>query len=295
VNPGHLLPWILAGRVVLSVGASVIQKQALVQGTDPGGFWRRNYLWMVPAGLVGMFLDWDSVVASQPRFWWNAVVAGAIDAAGNLLMLSALRRTDLSVFGPLTAFRPVLALMFGWLFLRESPSATGLVGVAVTASGGALLFSDNRSGPTVSNGSRAVGIILRLAGLSLSTLAAVFLKTAVQSGTPGMTLGVWIASGSLAVHLAGIVRIQGPPEAAASSEPPIGSSGTHAAVFFLMQWLTLLVFRESLLAYSFAFFQAGMVLQVVVGRILFDEPAFGRRLAGCGVLGIGTLLIAWKG
>ena len=295
MNAGLLLPWILAGRVVLSVGASALQKRVLNQGADPSEFWRRNYRWMVPAGLAWMLLDWDPEAASRPRFWWNAIAAGVIDAAGNLLMLSALRRTDLSVFGPMTAFRPVLALMFGWLFLRESPSATGLVGLAVTAIGGALLLSDTRSGTTASTGSRPVGILLRLAGLSLSTFAAVFLKSAVQTGTTGMTLGVWIVTGALAVHLAGIAGKKPNQEAESLAETPAGISGTHAAVFFLMQWLTLLAFRGSLLAYSFAFFQAGMVLQVVVGRVVFGEPAFGRRLAGCGILGIGTLLIAWKG
>jgi hypothetical protein len=65
----------------------------------------------------------------------------------------------------------------------------------------------------------------------------------------------------------------------------------HAAIFFVMQWLTLEVFRSTLLAYSFAFFQLGMVLQVLIGHRVFHEPHFRRRLACCGIIGAGALLV----
>jgi hypothetical protein len=48
----------------------------------------------------------------------------------------------------------------------------------------------------------------------------------------------------------------------------------HAAAFFMMQWLTLHVFAATLLAYSFAFFQLAMVLQVIVGRWMFKSGTF---------------------
>ncbi|MSU32737.1 MAG: hypothetical protein EXS25_08790 [Pedosphaera sp.] len=59
--------------------------------------------------------------------------------------------------------------------------------------------------------------------------------------------------------------------------------------------MTVQVFQQSLLAYSFAFFQCSMVLQVIVGRVAFAEPAFLRRLIASVIMLIGALLIVWKG
>jgi len=67
----------------------------------------------------------------------------------------------------------------------------------------------------------------------------------------------------------------------------------HAAAFFIMQWLTLHVFAATLLAYSFAFFQLAMVLQVIVGRLMFNEPHFRKRLVCCAVICVGAALIVY--
>jgi len=62
-----------------------------------------------------------------------------------------------------------------------------------------------------------------------------------------------------------------------------------------MQWLTIRIFQMTLLAYSFVFFQLGMVLQVFVGRIFFNEPSFARRLTASIVMAGGSILILWRG
>jgi len=61
-----------------------------------------------------------------------------------------------------------------------------------------------------------------------------------------------------------------------------------------MQWLTLEVFRTTLLAYSFAFFQLGMVLQVLIGCFVFREGQLFRRLVCCAIMVLGALLISLK-
>ena len=63
----------------------------------------------------------------------------------------------------------------------------------------------------------------------------------------------------------------------------------------MLQGLTVQVLQQNLLAYSFAFFQCSIVLQVIVGRVAFAEPAFLRRLIASVIMLGGTLLIVWKG
>jgi len=273
----------LLGRVLLSASASTLQKKLTLDGVETVALWRSTYAWMaIPAAIV-LALTGKVLPAG---FWQNAIAAGLLDALGNLAMVAALRSTDLSIFGPLNGFRPVLALLFGWLFLGEQPSLLGSVGVGVTVVGVGLLLREEDGNTSAKAAWRVLA--LRGAGLSLSTFAAVFLKRATLAGSAGMTLGVWILCGLVVFGLFSLRSASKPGNELASARTLLAG---HAAIFFVMQWLTLEVFRSTLLAYSFAFFQLGMVLQVLIGHRVFHEPHFRRRLVCCGIIGAGALLV----
>jgi drug/metabolite transporter (DMT)-like permease len=188
------------------------------------------------------------------------------------------------VFGPLNGFRPVLALLFGWMFLAEMPTALGGIGVGVTVIGTAMLLREEQ--PEKADGIAWQMFGLRVAGLALSTFASVFLKRATLLGGPELTLGVWILCGLPVFWLWSSRKVE-------SSIDQRHLLTLHAAAFFIMQWLTLHVFAATLLAYSFAFFQLAMVLQVIVGRWMFNEPHFRKRLACCGIICAGAALITY--
>jgi drug/metabolite transporter (DMT)-like permease len=274
------LPLVLLGRVLLSVAASSLQKQLTRRDVGSAALWRATYAWMaLPACLI-LALGLRRGLTTQ--FWFNALAAGTLDALGNLAMVAALRRTDLSVFGPLNGFRPVLALVFGWVFLREMPTALGGLGVGVTVIGTAMLLRDEESEKASGIARQMFG--LRVAGLALSTLASVFLKRATLLGGPELTLGVWILCGLPVFWLWSSRKVE-------TSIDHRHLLTLHAAAFFILQWLTLHVFAATLLAYSFAFFQLAMALQVIVGRWMFNEPHFRKRLACCAVICAGAALI----
>ena len=277
-----LLPVVLLGRVLLSVAASTLQKQLTRREVGSAALWRATYLWMALPACVILALGLRRGLTVE--FWLNALAAGALDALGNLAMVAALRRTDLSVFGPLNGFRPVLALLFGWMFLSEMPTALGGIGVGVTVIGTAMLLRDEQA--EKANGSAWQILGLRVAGLALSTFASVFLKRATLLGGPELTLGVWILCGLPVFWLWSSRRGEAPADQRHLLT-------LHAAAFFVMQWLTLHVFKATLLAYSFAFFQLAMVLQVIVGHWMFNEPHFRKRLACCAMICAGAALIAY--
>jgi drug/metabolite transporter (DMT)-like permease len=281
-------PLFLFGRVFLSASASAFQKRLTLGGMSGAQIWRITYAWMSLPAVLALAMALEQPV--HAGFWRDAALAGVIDALGNLAMLAALSSTDLSVFGPLNGFRPVLALAFGWAFLGEQVSWNGGLGVGITVLGAALLLSSpgSRKAPRTEAAWKSGG--LRLLGLALSTLASVFFKRALFSGSSGATLGVWILCG-LPVVWFGFRRAPPIPKEKAPANRGRGLLFAHAAIFFAMQWLTLEVFRTTLLAYSFAFFQLGMVLQVLIGCWLFCEGQMFRRLACCAIMGLGALLI----
>ena len=298
---------LVLARVLLSVSANAVQKRLVFHGALASRIWLLTYLLMLaPACLLAAF---NSGLRSG-SFWGDILLGGFIDALGNLAMLAALRLTDLSVFGPLNAFRPILALFFGWLFLHETPSALGALGVGITVAGAVLLLvgrtvpvSHAEVGRTVPVSRFAplqrahVARVLtwRLLGLGLATFGAVFLKRAAGVASAEMTLAGWIICGLVCLAVAYLIRPPHKPSLAISFHEHRGWYLWHAALFLGMQWMTIRIFQETLLAYSFVFFQLGMILQVIMGRVVFREPAFRRRLAGCVVMALGSALIFWKG
>jgi uncharacterized membrane protein len=222
-------------------------------------------------------------------FWMDSLLGGVLDALGNLAMIAALHAADLSVYGPLNAVRPILALIFGWLFLKETPSAAGAVGILITVGGAAFVLKEDR---TKGAKRSSVWVVLgfRLLGFALATIASVFLKRAAMAVSTEMTLMGWFFCGLVCLVVYGKIRKE--------NLVPTGERDwlvVHAVTFLIMQWMTIRIFQATLLAYAFVYFQLGMILQVIGGRVFFREPHFARRMFGCVVMAIGAALILSHG
>lgn len=250
------------------------------------GVWTATYAAMLPVAVLMAAFTWRRPPGS---FWADSLLGGVLDALGNLAMIAALRATDLSVFGPLNAIRPILALLFGWIFLNETPTESGLVGILITVAGALLVLKEDRAvRGNQSSVWKALGF--RLVGFALSTVASVFLKRAATTVSAEMTLAGWVLCGLFCLILYGIVR--------GEALVPTGQGNwllSHAATFLVMQWLTIKIFQATLLSYAFVFFQLGMILQTIAGRIFFQEPHFKRRMAGCLIMSGGAALILLRG
>ena len=285
----------IALRVILSVTANAVQKRLLLDRAGVGHTWVITYILMLVPAMI-----WALPLPRDIGFWRDVAIGGGLDAVGNLAMVAALRTTDISVFGPLNALRPILALAFGWLFLAETPTAAGLAGIAVTVVGGVILFSEN-SESHVERGRAMIlrvwkAVLLRTAGLALGVVGSVFLKRAASVSTAEATVAGWITCGLICLVVCSRIR------PVREEDSHLGALKAHwkwlvihAAVFLSMQWLTVRIFQGTLLAYSFVFFQLGMLLQVFVGRVFFKERSFVRRLVAAMVMAAGSVLILWKG
>lgn len=278
-------------RVLLSVWASAMQKISLRGGASALNFWLLTYAWMgvAAAGLIG-FAGRGLPMAALGEIAFG----GFMDAVGNLAMMAALRRADLSIFGPLSAIRPVLAFIAGWLLLGELPSLAGLAGLGVIVGSGWLLLAGGAGARREGQeGGIAAMVLLRVGGLACSSIGAVFLKRGAGATSVELTLAVWVLSGLATLGLWRAFRVGGPWQAGLAG----GAMGAlpHAVVFLGMQWMTIHIFKTTLLAYSFAYFQLGMALQVVVGAVWFKEPEFKRRLGACLGMAAGAGLVAWAG
>ncbi|MFM7102615.1 MAG: hypothetical protein ACKO3N_15760 [Verrucomicrobiota bacterium] len=290
---------LLSARLLLSVAASAWQKRLLRGAVDVGTLWGTAYLGLAGPAVVLLAAGWPGGVGGS--FWVAAAAAGGMDALGNRASGMALARSDLSVHGPLNALRPALAAFLGALLLGEYPGWLGGAGIVVTVGGTAWLWSPARPGPP-----GAAGWVMgwRVAGLGLSVGAAALLKQAVTGGGVAATLAVWVLAGWGALGVLWVLGMMAGWSSRGRStlfrERRSGRGwwaelAGHGAVLGAMQAATLAVLGAVPLASAFVFFQLAMVLQVLVGRMLFGERETARRLVACGVLCAGAAMVVADG
>lgn len=283
----------LVGRLVSSVTANVFQKKLTQssQSLHPLTITFAAYLVLMVITLPLLFLiHFDSLT---PHFWLNISLAALLDMAGTLFLVMSLSKTDLSVFGPLNAYKIVISMLFALLILGEIPSFQGFIGVAVIVIGSVLLFPPRAAGK-----SRLMtlledrGVQFRFLSLLLFSIGTLPLKSAVVSGGALSSTVFWCLIG---LPLAGSLywafnrkNVLSDWQICQQKYPALLALG---GLIFLMQFTTLLLFSELLIAYSLALFQLSMVLHVLLGHRLFDEKQLLRRLAACGVMIMGCVMV----
>jgi drug/metabolite transporter (DMT)-like permease len=226
-------------------------------------------------------------------------ICTVLAVAGNALLVAALKRGDLSILGPVNAYKAVLSLGLGVIVLGEIPTVFGALGVFLILAGSYFIV-DRAPGQARSNAFalffRDRGIQLRLAALVLSSTEAVFLKRAILHATPLTTFLFWSILGL-------------PVAAAAVALLPRGTTGQElfrlnqhwrtylwlALTTGLMQATTLLTFGKLQVGYSLALFQLSTLLSVFLGYRYFAERNIGRRLVGSIIMVAGAVLIVTFG
>lgn len=281
---------VVLGRLLFSAFANVFQKQLTHRGLHPFFIVFASY---VVLGVVSLPLLWTFVpFALGQEFWLNIFLAALLDMAGTLFLVMSLSKTDLSVFGPLNAYKVVIAMLLAMVFIGEVPSAQGFAGVAIIVAGSWLLFPPSQHEGRLLSLLRKRGVQYRFLSILLFSIGTLPLKNAVIEGGALPTTVFWCLIG---LPLAGLAQwlfvhehFAPDLERAREQVPDFLYLG---CLIFLMQYMTMLVFEQLLVAYSLALFQLGMVLQVFLGYRIFNEKHLLRRLGACLVMIAGSLMV----
>ncbi|MAK66486.1 MULTISPECIES: EamA family transporter [unclassified Methylophaga] len=283
---------IVLGRVFSSAAANVFQKQFTHKGLHSLFIVMLSYVVLASISLPLLILVEHNAI--EDGFWLNILLAALLDMAGTLFLVLSLSKTDLSVFGPLNAYKVVFSMILALIFLDEVPNLQGFTGVIIILLGSFLLFP-----PVASTSSnrlwhlfRQRGVQYRFLSILLFSIGTLPLKNAVLSGGALATTLYWCLFGlPLSVGLYyrfGGKRWQKDWQTANQHRHHFLWLGSF---IFLMQYTTMLVFSQLLVAYSLALFQLSMVLQVFLGYRIFHEKHILRRLSACGVMIAGCLLV----
>ncbi len=286
-------------RIVANPLSNVFQKTLTQRAADP------LFIICATHGLLSLAcaVAWPCLPASLPtadsyhEFWTNLSISAVLAVAGNTLLVQALKRADLSVLGPLNAYKPVVSLVPGLILLGELPGHLALGGIALIVAASVCLTEPRIHGSRIAPIARLVkdhGVQYRLAALILAAAEAVFLKAANRAATPLVTFMAWSMMGFATSLVAGGV-LMGGQWLRSGVAGLFGFGRTQYPLLALstglMQSCTIVALGAMHVGSALALFQISTVISVFLGHRFFNEGQLYRRLIGGIVMTFGAILI----
>ncbi len=230
-------------------------------------------------------------------FWKNATLMGVFCAVGNGCLAKALQLGELSVLGPINAWKSVVGLIFAFVLLGETPSFAALCGVATIIVGSYWILD---AGPERFSWRRAVGdqaIRFRVAALILAAIEAVYIKRVATISSPTEAFFVWAIFGaifSIPTLLALRVDVKGELVEAARPRNAVDYCGAALCVG-AMQTATNVAFTRLDVGCALALFQLSALVGVLLGGRLFHEKNVGKKLFGASIIVVGAASVVLFG
>jgi drug/metabolite transporter (DMT)-like permease len=300
-------------RILANPVANVFQKQLTQRSAHPVFI-----IAVVHAVLAATCLPYGLVPGAlhlPAGVWTNMIVAALLAVSGNVLLVYALSETDLSILGPINAYKSVVSLILGVFLIGERPTPMGLVGVLLIVAGSYFVIDrtvnqppspSTKLGNSPERSGRArnafvrffnePGIQLRFAALFLSASEAIFLKRAIVQSSPVIVFVLWSVLGFAMVLAWALVSLRRQfADQFVMLKEARRTFAWLAVATGAMQLATLLTFRSLQVGYSLALFQLSTIVTVLLGRRYFSETNIGERLTGSIVMAAGAVVIVLFG
>lgn len=284
-------------RIVSNPLSNVFQKKLTGNSASPFFIIAATHLLLTLVMLPTLFRLLPLQVGVP--FYANIILCVLLAVAGNTLIVAALRLTDLSILGPINAYKSIVSLLLGIFLLGEIPTLMGAAGILLILVG-SYFFVYQGSGEDKKNSFMQFfkdrGVQLRLAALLLSATEAVFLKKALLLSSPLITFVFWCILGAFASIIFSLLALK----AGIHYQLVTFKQRTSTYLFLalttgMMQFSTLYTFGVLQVGYSLALFQTSALLSVFFGYKFFRERNILRRLLGASIMVIGAIFIVLFG
>ncbi len=289
-----MILWLsILARIAANPFANVIQKLLTRRGADS------LFIIFAVHGLLSIACAPAILFCLPPlpaEFWVLMSIGALFTVSGNFLIVAALKRSDLSLLGPINAYKSIVGLVPGFILLHEIPGWLGLCGITLIVAGSYFIVDSDAYKPgdnAFLRFFRDRGVQYRFAALALSAIEAVVMKRALLVSSALATFVVWSLLG-FAVSLMAVMALQGRRRAAIELDLMRQNKTTYlllVATTGLMQYCTIVVLEGLQVGYALALFQISTIISVVLGWHIFSERHFAKRLAGSVIMGGGAVLI----
>lgn len=276
-------------RILSNPLGNVYQKQLTARGHHPLLVNFLTYLLLSIACIVpAFFVRWPVLPSA---FWWYALLAGVAGACGNGFLVKALEKGDLSVLGPINAYKSVAGLVTGIFLLREIPNAWGLLGIALIVAGSYFVLDTTAEGFSWALLKRSE-IQYRIWALLLTAVEAVFLKKIILLSSATLAFFSWCWLGAVfSFLLLRVYRLPLRQEVRQVKRADTGRYGLLTGSIGMMQLSTHYVFDRMPVGYALALFQLSILVSVLLGQRFFGEGGIRKKLVGSAIMLAGSVLI----
>jgi drug/metabolite transporter (DMT)-like permease len=287
-------------RIVANPLSNVFQKQLTLKSASPVFIIGAVHALLMLACVPVWFVPGTVTLHGRPGLWATMTACAFMAVAGNAALVAAVRSTDLSVLGPINAYKSVVGLLLGIVVIGELPTAAGVIGVLLIAAGSSLVV-DRVRGQTRRHAFvlffQERGIQLRFAALGLSATEAVFLKQAILLSSPLTTFVLWCMLGALVAAAAILLMLgRNTLDDLQILKHELPTYLRLTITTGVMQLATVFTFGTMQVGYSLALFQLSALISVFLGYRYFQEGQMRSRIVGSLVMTAGaTLIVMWGG
>ena len=277
-------------RIFSNPGSNVLQKQLVLRGQPPLVVNATSYL-LLAVGALGWVI-WERPGLPGAGYFGYAVLSGITGALGNGFLVRALQRGDLSVLGPINAYKSVIGLATAYLLIGERPRWSGALGIGLIIAGSYLVLGRRgESGSAFWAHVRQPAVRDRLIALVLTGVQSVFDKQVIEHAGLGMAFVSWSCFGAL--FSMALVRVGGPVRERVGriDEGTVARYAMLMVTTGLMVASTNYVFRGMAVGEALALFQLSILVSVLFGVHFFREEGVVRKLLGALVMMVGSMTI----
>ena len=276
-------------RILVNPFSNVLQKQITLKGQHPLFINLATYTLLA---FISVFLIYDiSIQSLDTEFWIYSIAGGITGALGNGFIVKALEKGDLSVLGPINAYKSIVGMLFAFIIIREVPNIWGLMGIGFIIVGSYFVL-DTTEEKFSWQLFKTPAIQYRLAALVLTGIQAVLDKKVIEHSNLEIAFAGWSIFGagfSFIFILFTKVSIQ--------KEFKNVDRAILVKYFLLILTVGLMLASTNYtlshmpVGYALALFQLSILLSVVLGHRFFNELHLFKKLMGATIMVIGSALI----
>ncbi len=276
-------------RIVSNPLANVFQKKLTVSGVSALTVNFLTYFILGAACLIfSVKLDLHTTNA---EYYLYSVIMGLLGALGNLYLVKALQMGDLSVLGPINAYKAVISMLIGLFVLNEIPSVLGLAGVGLIIFGSYFVLNTTEEGFSWALFKRKE-IQYRIWAMILTATEAIFVKKVILVSSVTQAFFSWCWFGALfSFVLLFFNKIDLKAEIQKLNPRAVTYIWLLVGCIGIAQFSTGFIFGRMPVGYALSLFQLSVLVNIFLGYRVFKEEDILKKLIGAIIMIAGSVLI----
>lgn len=234
------------------------------------------------------YIQWNELPG---QFWLYSVLGGVAGAVGNGFLVKALQKGELSVLGPINAYKSVVSIVFGIFLLGEIPNTWGALGIALIIYGSYFVLDTTEERFSWALLKKAE-IQFRIWAMVLTAIEAVFIKKIILVSSPALALLSWCGFGAIfSFLLLFVYRLHVAREIKKISFGSLRGYLLLIVCIGTMQFTTNFVFDHMPVGYALSLFQLSIILSILFGHHIFKEQEIRKKMIGSLIMIVGSVVI----